>query len=579
MIIGIDLGTTNSVAAIFAENGPRLVPNALGDSLTPSVVAFDDDDELLVGRTAKEYAVNHPERSAANFKRHMGTDWTTQLGKHTFSAAELSSFVLRSIREDCAAHLGEPIERAVITVPAYFNDQQRQATMAAGRMAGLTVERIINEPTAAAIAYGFHESEEEKLIVVFDLGGGTFDISIVEMFEGAVEVRASAGECFLGGEDFTSSLAARIVKQQGMIFERAEFEHPAFVSRLIHECEVAKRLLSDNSSAIVRVPNLEGELGHLNAEQVEVTQEQFGQWTDSILARVEMPIRRGLGDSGLDRSDIDEIIMVGGATRMPAVVERVRDMFQSEPQCRLNPDEVVALGAAVQAGLIGKEAAVEDLVVTDVAPFTLGVSIVKQLGTEMHDGYFLPIINRNTTIPVSRAKRVGTIRANQREMSVELFQGESRKVKDNLMLGKFTVTGIPRGPSGQEVDIRVTYDQNGIIEVEAEVVSTQKKCSLIITRHSKGLSEDEIERAVTTMSKFKTHPREHSKNRFLIKRAERIYRELPIHDRDSLSELLDGFEEALDHQEPPLIEQFRAALEEYLDSVERGSSDADDEEF
>ena len=579
MIIGIDLGTTNSVAAIFAEDGPQLVPNALGETLTPSIVALDSDDQFLVGRAAQEYSVNHPERSASNFKRYMGTDWTTQLGKHTFSAADLSSFILRALKEDCAAHLGEPIERAVITVPAYFNDEQRLATMSAGRMAGLQVERIINEPTAAAIAYGFHESDEEKQIVVFDLGGGTFDISVVEMFEGAVEVRASSGECFLGGEDFTASLAGRIITSRGMIFERAEFEHPAFVSRLLYECEVAKRKLSKETKTHVRIPDLEGDLGHKDLETFEVTQESFAEYTESILARVEMPIRRGLGDSGLQRTDIDEVILVGGATRMPSVVNRVREMFETEPQCRLNPDEVVALGAAVQAGLISQESAVDDLVVTDVAPFTLGVSIVKQLGADLHDGYFLPIINRNTTIPISRSKRVGTIRANQREMSIELFQGESRKVKDNLLLGKFTVTGIPRGPSGQEVDIRVTYDQNGIIEVEAEIVATQRKCNLVITRYAKGLSEDDVERAVLAMSKLKTHPREHAKNRFLIKRAERVYRELPLHDRDALSELLDGFEEALDHQEAASIEQFRNALEEFLDAVERGFSDFDDEEF
>jgi molecular chaperone HscC len=571
MIIGIDLGTTNSVAAYMRDGVPTLIPNALGESLTPSVVGLDESGAILVGREAKEYQVSHPERCVGQFKRQMGTDWKWQLGAQSFTPEQLSSLVLRTIKEDAAAHLGQPIERAVITVPAYFNDHQRKATIRAGQLAGLKVERIINEPTAAAIAYGLHEAGEDKVVAVFDLGGGTFDVSIVEMFEGTVEVRASSGECFLGGEDFTRTMAARVLETKGYVFERIELEAPALVSRMIHQCERAKRLLAQQGQATVRLADRSGEIPD-GAPEILIYREQFEKWTEHILARVELPVRRGLGDANLKRSDIDEVILVGGATRMAAVVERVTRLFQKEPHSRMNPDEVVALGAAVQAGLIGRDMSLEDLVVTDVAPFTLGVETSKRMGLEIRDGYFTPVIHRNTTIPTSRLKRVSTLHANQTEVNVKVFQGENRRVKDNLLLGELSLKGIPRGPAGQEIDIRFTYDLNGVLEVEAIVVETQAKASLVITRHAKGLSEQQIAQAVAGMDQLKTHPREETANRFLLKRAERVYRELPLHEREALGDLIDGFEDALDLQEKDAIERFHEELTRFLDIFDGGSS-------
>jgi molecular chaperone HscC len=569
MIIGIDLGTTNSAAARLADDGPQLIPNALGEALTPSVVGLDESETLLVGRAAKEFQVLRPDRCAGLFKRHMGSDWSVPIGRQIFTPVELSSLVLRTLKEDAAAHLGEAVSQAVITVPAYFNDRQRKATIRAGELAGLEVKRIINEPTAAAIAYGLHQLADEQVVVVIDLGGGTFDVSIVEMFEGTVEVRASSGVSFLGGEDFTRALAARVLESQGHVFEQAELKSPAMVSRMIQQCELAKCRLSRQQEAVVRVPGKTGDLRE-SSPTITIDRGQLGAWTDHLLHRIEMPIRRCLGDAGLKTSDIDEVILVGGATRMPRFVERVSQLLDATPRHHLNPDEVVALGAAVQAGLVAQDASLEDLVVTDVAPFTLGIAICKQLGTELRDGYYLPIIHRNTTIPVSRVERVSTVQANQTELSVVVYQGESRRVKENLKLGSFEVRNVPRGPAGQEIDIRFTYDLNGVLEVEATVVKTKQAARLVITRHAKGLSEQEIAAAVGHMQRLKTHPRDQSGNRFLVKRAERIYRELPLEQRGQLEHLLDGFEAALQMQDPAVIEQHRIELTAFLDWFERG---------
>lgn len=574
IIIGIDLGTTNSLAAWLADDGPRIIPNALGETLTPSVVGIDHDGKLLVGRAAKELQVLEPNRCAALFKRYMGSDWTVTLAGRSFTPEELSSLVLSTIKQDAETFLGQPVERAVITVPAYFNDQQRKATLSAGRIAGLKVERVINEPTAAALAYGFHESHEEKLLLVFDLGGGTFDVSLVELFEGSLEVRASSGESFLGGEDFTRSLAARVLERHGYPYERTELESPRLVGRVIQQCEVAKCRLAAHDEAVVRVPDRQGEFTD-SSSKFTVTRRQFEEWTEHILARVELPIRRALGDAKLKRDDVDEVVLVGGATRMPAVVDLVTQRFGKPPRRRIDPDEVVALGAAVQAGLIGRQASVDELVVTDVCPFTLGVEVSKMLGGERRTGYFLPVINRNTTIPVSRVERLSTVNANQTEVTCKIYQGESRRVSENLLLGEFTVTGIPRAPAGeQEIDVRFTYDLNGVLEVEATTVETGQKVSHLITRYAKGLSAERIARAVEDMAKLKTHPREETVNRFLLRRAERVYQELPLDAREWLSQLLDGFEAALELNDAEAVERHRAALGKFLDAHDEGENPA-----
>jgi molecular chaperone HscC len=575
MIIGIDLGTTNSLAAYLTAEGPRLIPNALGEVLTPSMVGIDLDGQVLVGRTAREFQVLHPDRCAATFKRNMGEEWSTQLADKTLTAVELSSLVLKSLKADAEVHLERPINEAVITVPAYFNELQRKATMRAGKMAGLEVRRILNEPTAAAIAYGIHEANDEKVVVIYDLGGGTFDVSVLERYEGTLEIRASAGEIFLGGEDFTNTLAARILESRGLVFERAEIEQPLLVSRLRRECEIAKRQLSRGEDAVIRIPTKTGDLPD-DAPRITVKREEFEKWTEHILSQTDGPLRRALGDARLKRQDVDEIILVGGATRMRAVKERVTRMFEKEPRCTLNPDEVVALGAAIQAGLIARDVTLEDLVVTDVSPFTLGIEVTHEIGGERRNGYFLPIINRNTTIPVSRNKIVGTVEANQTVLQIKLYQGENRRVEGNLFLGEFEIDGVPRGPAGQTVDIRFTYDLNGVLEVDATIVATKKKVSFVVTRYAKSLSEKEIAKALQQMQALKIHPRDETANRYALRWAERVYRELPLHERQILESLIRGFEEAMELQDKGATQANREELEQFLKRIDDGFENSDE---
>ncbi len=587
-IVGIDLGTTFSAVAWMSNDGAKLIPNALGDVLTPSVVGIDLEGNLLVGRAARELQVVSPERCAAVFKRSMGTDWQTILADREFTPEKLSSLVLMSLKQDAEAFFGEPVQQAVITVPAYFNEFQRKSTIRAGEIAGLKVHRILNEPTAAAIAYGLHGGakipavteqdssndpdldSDTKTIVVLDLGGGTFDVSVVELFEGTLEVKASSGETFLGGEDFTQTLMARVLDLCGMPFEQTELRHPKLVSRLRQECEQAKRRLSTQAEVAIRIPDQQGELNE-TSPAFTVTRSQFEQWTSHILNRIELPIRRALGDAGIKRNAINELILVGGATRMPLVVQRVAELFERTPTCRLNPDEVVALGAAVQAGLFANNESVEDLVVTDVAPFTMGVAISRDIGGQRQDNFFLPIINRNTTIPTSRVNRVSTSNANQTTATVKVYQGEARRIDDNVFLGEFEVTGIPRGPSGQEIDIRFTYDLNGVLEVEATVVATNRKVTHVVTRYARGLTAEQVAIAVKEMAALKVHPRDESVNRFLILRAERIFQALPSAERRFLDQLLTGFEEALELRDTAAIAANREPLEAFLDEVDNES--------
>ncbi len=573
MIVGIDLGTTNSAVAVLTDAGPQLVPNALGDVLTPSIVGVDTDGSVIVGRAARELQVTRPERCVGLFKRYMGSDRKITLADRVFTPEELSSLVLRSLKADAEAHLQQPIDRAVITVPAYFHEHQRKATIHAGQIAGFRVERIFNEPTAAAIAYGFHESREDRSLVVLDLGGGTFDVSVVDFFEGVLEVRASSGENFLGGEDFTRGMVARLLEQRGMNFEHAELMQPLLVSRLLQQCERAKCQLSRQESVTIRIPTPQGELPE-NAEVVTVSRAQLQAWSESLMARLELPIRRALGDARISPDKVDEVILVGGATRMPQFIARAKQMFGRDPHCRLNPDEVVALGAAVQAGLIARHAGVDDMVVTDVAPYTLGVEISREFGHELRNGYFMPIINRNTTIPCSRVERVSTIRPNQTHVEIKIYQGESRRVEGNLLLGELELHGIPRGPAGQPVDIRFTYDLNGVLEVEATIVETKKKVSQVITRLTHGMTPQTIAQAVVEMQHLKHHPREDAVNRLLLRRAERLYQELSIDHRQMLEQLLSGFEEALELRDAGAIDRHRQAVEEFLEFVDPQSGDS-----
>ncbi|MFP5393115.1 MAG: molecular chaperone HscC, partial [Gammaproteobacteria bacterium] len=402
MIIGIDLGTTNSLVALWRDGAAHIIPNALGQALTPSCVGIDDDGTVLVGEAARQRLQTHPHLTTALFKRYMGSEKVVQLGRQQFRPEELSSMVLRALKADAEAFLGHPVEEAIITVPAYFSDAQRKATRAAGQLAGLKVERLVNEPTAAALAYGIQDTGRETKFLVFDLGGGTFDVSILELFEGVMEVRASAGDNFLGGEDFVNLLADAFVTRSGL--DKAlgkQLLEGGARQRLRDEAERVKRALS-------AAPNARMSFAYNGQDYAcDWDEDGFAKLCEPLMARLRTPVERALRDATIKASELDAVVLAGGSTRMPIVRKLVSRMFGRFPAVHLDPDQAIALGAAVQAGLKMRDAALEEVVMTDVAPYSMGIAISREIGPNEYDGgHYLPIIDRNSTVPISRAERI-----------------------------------------------------------------------------------------------------------------------------------------------------------------------------
>ena len=558
-IVGIDLGTTNSLCSVFLDGRPQLVPNAFGDFLTPSIVGLLDSDEVVVGAAAAELRITKPERCSWCFKRHMGSGWEVNLAGKDYSSIDLSSLVLKSLADDASKFLDEPVSDAVITVPAYFNDHQRKATRMAGKLAGLKVRRIINEPTAAALVYGFHDREAEKTVAVIDLGGGTFDVTVMEIYEGTLEIVATAGESQLGGEDFTDRLVSAALKQMNMMLETAELRSPLLVARLRKQCEAAKKELAENGMARIRIPDTEGNFDE-SSQTLKISEEVFAKLSKPLMERIARPIDKAMRDSEHDKPDIDDVILVGGATRMQVMQNHVQNYFGRDALIEFNPDEVVALGAAVQAALIDNDAAVDDMVMTDICPFTLGVEVAKEFGHQQIGGYFSPIIHRNTTIPVSKEEMYSTVVTNQEEVLLRIFQGESRKTEGNLEFGQLAITNLPPGPAGMPIHVRFTYDLNGIIEVEAFVPNADRKFTTVLTNHVKGLDEDEIEEALERMQQLKFYPREDLRNQKLILFAEQAVGEVSPYQREELEEAIDFFEHAMSSGDREVFERHRTGL-------------------
>ncbi len=543
MIVGIDLGTTNSLVAVWEDGRARLLPNSLGEFLTPSCVSLDENGTILVGRAARERLQTHPDKTAAIFKRFMGTDRTVRLGRRAFRAEELSALVLRSLKADAEAALGCSITEAIVTVPAYFSDAQRKATRAAAVIAGLKVERLLNEPTAAALAYGIHQIGAEARFLVFDLGGGTFDVSVLDMFEGVMEVRASAGDNFLGGEDFVASLCDRFFEEAGVPAKLKS--DSAFMQRLTASAEAAKRTLSEHSNATIEA------LDGARRYSMEIDEPAFERLCAPLLQRLRAPVERALRDANLRGADLDKIVLAGGASRMPVVRRLVARMFGRFPECEINPDEVVALGAAVQAGLKMKDAALKEVVMTDVAPYSLGVDIVMYLPDGSHTGgHFDPIIERNSAVPISRVKRYFPVSDRQNELNLRVYQGEARLVSDNVALGALKVP-LPMLPRDEcAVDVRFTYDVNGLLQVEATVQKTQETVGIVIEGNPGLLSEAEIQERLTALSQLKIHPRDQMENRTLTARAERLYQQLRGSEREWFGAQIRLFEASLASQDP-----------------------------
>lgn len=564
MIVGIDLGTTNSLVSFWRHGKAELIPNSLGKYLTPSVVGLDDNKRVITGQAAKERLITHPEITQANFKRYMGTEKELNLGKQAYRAEELSALLLKSLKADAEEYLDSEIEEAIITVPAYFNDSQRKATKIAGEMAGFKVERLLNEPTAAALAYGLHNQKECRYLI-FDLGGGTFDISIVEYFEGILEVHASSGDNFLGGEDFAEIIYKHIISTQPQLNELNNCDKlDAKTKQLIwRKAEQLKKKLSDTNKVEIDIV-IDEQIIKINFDE-----NQFTDLADDLLKRITIPIRQALRDSKFKASDLDQIVMVGGATRMPVVRKLATRLFQRFPLVDIDPDTVVAIGAAIQTGLKSRDQALDDTVMTDVCPYTLGVEVAQGSQDNLQAGYFLPIIERNSFIPVSRVETVYTVHDNQTQINVSIYQGESMMVKDNVFLGSL-IAKVPKSNKGEEaIDIRFTYDINGLLEVEVTIVSTHEKQSITIEKTPGLLSAEEIQERLKKLAKLKIHPREQLPNQTLIHRAERVYKESLGEIRQVISQALSEFLTILNQQDEREIREARKKFEQFLNEIEK----------
>lgn len=556
-IVGIDLGTTNSLVAVWTAEGPRLIANPHGDVLTPSVVSIAGG-EVLVGRAAAERLVTRPAETVAAFKRWMGTDKTVRLDGRALRAEELSALVLGALKRDAEADLGEAIDEAIISVPAYFNDLQRKATLTAARLAGLPVERLVNEPTAAALAYGLGEVDEAQFLV-FDLGGGTFDVSILDKYEGVMEVRATAGDNFLGGDDFRELLAEHVARRHDL--DRGRLER-GDASRFLRFAESLKLELSAKTVVAYRFELadrvLEGRIERSDYEEV----------VKPLLRRLRTPLERAISDARLDPAAIARVVMVGGATRTPAIRAMVGRLFGRLPLTHLNPDHLVALGAAVQAGLKARHAALDDVVMTDVCPYTLGISAISahQRGPGA-DPVTVPIIERNSIVPISRSSSFTTVQDDQTVIKLDVYQGENLKPENNVNLGSLSVD-VPRGKAGaQAVEVRFTYDVNGALEVEATVRSTARTWRRVFQNRT-GLSDEEIDRRFAELADLKVPPREQAANRLLIERAERVYAESLGEQRGYLMEALRDFEVAIQDPLNAHPERDREAFGALLDRFE-----------
>ncbi len=547
-IVGIDLGTTYSLVADIRDGKTVVLSNGLGEGLTASAVSVDDNGVFLVGKAAKARSVRVPEMSAVTFKRDMGTDRIYTLGSHRLSPVELSALVLKQLKADAESALGATVSEAVITVPAYFGDAQRRATREAAQLAGLTAERIINEPTAAALAYGFHRRTESAQLIVLDLGGGTFDVTLLRITDGIIEVAASAGDTRLGGEDFTRALVELLAPTCG-----ARLDDVNETALLTEACDALKISLTSRLQASIPVALSSGNktlsLTRLEAERA---------WSP-LLARLELPIQQALRDGKVTGAALDGVLVVGGASRTPCVVELARRVIGKEPMVSLPQDEAIALGASVQAALKIGDGSVDDMVATDIAPFSLGISTSTQVRGSMVSGVFTPILERGTVLPASRKQVFSTVHPDQTEILVQVFQGEHAMVARNSKLGEMKIKDLPKGQING-IDVRFSYDLNGILEVEVLAHATGKQHSAVITNGLTHMSPADIEAARKRFERLKIHPRETLPNRTALELAETAFTSVLGERRQMLGSAIAHFRGLLDEEDNAAIDAFRRQL-------------------
>ncbi|MBP5968620.1 MULTISPECIES: molecular chaperone HscC [Pseudomonas] len=551
-LLGIDLGTTNSLIAVWQDGQARLIPNALGDVLTPSVISLDEDDTILVGKAARARLTSHPERSAAAFKRFMGSDKQIELGSRQFSPEELSALVLGSLKQDAEAFLGHPVSEAVISVPAYFSDEQRKRTLFAAELAGLSVTRLINEPTAAAMAYGLHEQKFERTLI-FDLGGGTFDVTVLEYALPLIEVHASTGDNFLGGEDFTAALLQACLKAWQLTPSMVDAQGMASLGDALEQLKCKLGEGTQHLSWRHADKTFEWSLDEAAAVKI---------W-EPLLGRLRAPIEQALRDARLKPRDLDSLVLVGGATRMPAVQQMVATLFGRLPYRHLDPDTLVALGAATQAACKARDGAVEELILTDVCPYTLGIETMRGKGIE---GAFSPIIERNTIIPTSRVERYYTTHPRQEKIRIAVYQGERPWVRDNILIDAFDVTLMPTEQI-QQLDVRFSYDINGLLEVDVTLLETGARYSHSIDRSPTGLDEQARQNSHDRLAALKVHPRDALPNRTLLARLERAWMQSLGTERERIAEWLHSFTTVLGGQQSSEIASHRAQLNSALDEL------------
>lgn len=556
-IIGIDLGTTNSLASVWKDGRIQMIPNSFGEYLTPSVVSFGEKGEVYVGKIAREMLVTRPDSTFSEFKRYMGTNHIYQANGKSYRPEELSAFVLRRLKEDAESFLGEPVTEAVISVPAYFNDDKRCATKNAGRLAGLEVERLINEPSAVALKHHMDQEDMERFII-FDFGGGTLDVSMVDAFENMVEIQAVSGDNYLGGKDFNEKIAAEFYRANNLLESDCSLEERGTV---LKEAEGLKRRLSeqDRASMSVLIRGKEYSMELSNQELIHIATELF--------MRMQKPIQKVMSDSMAEWDEIDKVILVGGSSKMPVVEKYIKSICDTKVVTDSSPDESIAIGVGTAAAIKMRMGEVKDMILSDICPFSLGVGMIGDV--------FSPIIERNTTLPASRAHIYTTVTDNQREVTFPIYQGESLVASENLELGSITLKNIPPAPRGvPKLLVTFLYDINGILDIRcAQGENTVHK---LIVNKSMGLSEKELEEKLKGLQETTMNPKDQEQNRFLVEEARRLYQECNPKYREEIARQLEFFQAVMEKGSARQIREGYVRLAMFLQMLEPHKTDDQD---